>query len=106
MGAPLSSDKGTLRYMSMSYKLTAYIIFENHHQGHLGGSIVERLPLAQVVILRVLGSSPALGSPSEACFSLCLCLCLSLCVSHEEINKIQKYFLKTIITNNPSPEES
>ena len=51
--------------------------------GHLGGSVVERLPLAQVVILEVLGSSPASGSPQGAYFSLSLCLCLSLCVSYE-----------------------
>ena len=30
---------------------------------------------------RVLGSSPASGSPQGTCFSLCLCLCLSLCLS-------------------------
>ena len=29
----------------------------------------------------VLGSSPSLGSPQGACFTLCLCLCLSLSVS-------------------------
>ena len=29
----------------------------------------------------VLGSSPTLGSPQGACFSLCLGLCLSLCLS-------------------------
>ena len=43
-------------------------------EGHLGGSVVEHLPLAQIVILgswdRVLQAG--------ACFSLCLCLCLSL----------------------------
>ena len=32
---------------------------------------------------RLLGSSPTLGSPQGACFSLCPCLCLSLCFSHE-----------------------
>ena len=30
--------------------------------GHLGGSVVEHLPLAQVMILGVLGLSPASGS--------------------------------------------
>ena len=48
--------------------------------GHLGGSVVEHLPSAQVMIL---GSSPASGSLQGTCFSLCLCLCLSLYVSHE-----------------------
>ena len=43
--------------------------------GHLGGSVVECLPLAQGVIL---GWSPTSGSPQGACFSLCLCLCLSV----------------------------
>ena len=42
----------------------------------------EHLPLDQVMILgSVLGSSPMLGSPQGACFSLCPCLCLSLCLS-------------------------
>ena len=52
-------------------------------EGHLGGSVLERLPLAQVLIPgswdQVLHWPPRRG----ACFSLCLCLCLSLCVSHE-----------------------
>ena len=48
---------------------------------HLGGSVVEHLPLAQVMILgswdRVLLWAPCRGT----CFSLCLSLLL--CVSHE-----------------------
>ena len=51
-----------------------------HNSGLLGGSVIERLPLAQGMIL-VRGSSPSLGSPEGACFSLFLCLCLSLCLS-------------------------
>ena len=51
--------------------------------GHLGGSVVECLFLAQVVIPRVLGSSPTSGSHQGACLSFCLCLCLSPCVSHK-----------------------
>ena len=50
-------------------------------EGHLGGSVVEHLPSAQVGsghAPRVLGSGPTSGSPQGACFSLCLCLCLSL----------------------------
>ena len=49
---------------------------------HLGGSVVERLPLTQ-------GGIPGSGIESHiellqgACFSLCLCLCLCFCVSHE-----------------------
>ena len=50
---------------------------------HLGGSVVEHLPLAQVVIQGSWDRVPALGSPQGSCFSLCLYLCLSLCVSHE-----------------------
>ena len=49
--------------------------------GHLGGSVVECFPVLGSE--GVLGSSPTLGFPQGACFSLCLCLCLSLCVSHE-----------------------
>ena len=45
-------------------------------KGHLGGSVVEGLPLAQVMI-PVLGSNPAAGSLQGACFSHGLCLCLS-----------------------------
>ena len=51
--------------------------------GHLGGSVVERLPSAQGMILGVLGSSSVSSSLLEACFSLCVCLCLSLCASNE-----------------------
>ena len=50
--------------------------------GHLGSSVVEHVPLAQVMILgswnQVLHQAPA-GS----LLLLCLCLCLSLSVSHE-----------------------
>ena len=55
----------------------------------MDGSVVERLSLAQVMIL---GSWDGVTSGSQrgACFSLCLCLCLSLCVSHEYISKIPK----------------
>ena len=63
--------------------------------GRLGGSVVERLPLAQGPVverlplaqgphdLRDLGSSSASGFLRGACFSLCLCLSLplSLCLS-------------------------
>ena len=56
--------------------------------GHLGGSVVEHLPLAQGVISEP-GWSPTLGSLWGACFSLCLPLFLPLCVSHES-----KFFLK------------
>ena len=57
-------------------------------QGHLGGSVVERLPLAGVVRdPGVLELSPASGSQQGAYFSLCLCLCLSVFL----VNKI---FLK------------
>ena len=47
------------------------------NKGHLGTSVVEHLPLAQVVIL-----GPGIESHiGWDCFSLCLCLYLSLCVS-------------------------
>ena len=52
-------------------------------KGHLGGSAVEHLSLAQVVILGLWDQSLVSGCPQGVCFSLCLCLCLSLCVSHE-----------------------
>ena len=51
--------------------------------GHLSGSMVEHLPLAQVMILGSWDRVPTLGSPQGACFSLCLCLCLTPCVFHE-----------------------
>ena len=58
---------------------TAVIVsFKSVKQGHLGGSEVEHLPLAQTMI-----PASALASPQGTCFSLCLCLCLPLCVSHE-----------------------
>ena len=59
-------------------------------EGHLGGSVVERLPLPRVMIPgswdRVLHQG--------ACFFLSLCLWLPLCVSHEQINKILKKEMK------------
>ena len=60
--------------------------------GRLGGSVVERLPSAQGIDPRVLGSSPASGSLQGACFSLCLCLCLSLCVSLVT-NRVEHLFM-------------
>ena len=55
----------------------------NAIQGHLGGSVVERLPLAQVVILgswdRVLHWG-LLWEPASPCL---LSLPLCVCVSHE-----------------------
>ena len=42
-----------------------FVLLKCFNSGCLGGSVVECLPLAQVVILGVLGSSPALGSPWE-----------------------------------------
>ena len=42
-----------------------------------GGSVIERLPSAQVMILGP-GIEFHMGLPQGAYFSLCLCLCLSL----------------------------
>ena len=50
------------------------------HNGALGGSGVEHLPLTWGVTLES-GMSPTSGSLQGARFSLCLGLCLSLCVS-------------------------
>ena len=47
-------------------------------RGHLGGSVVEHLPSAQMDEPQVLGSSPTSGSLQGAYFSLCLYLCLSI----------------------------
>ena len=52
--------------------------FKSHFEGHLGGSVVKSLPLAQDVILEL---SPTSGSLHEACFSLSLYPCLFLCLS-------------------------
>ena len=53
-------------------------------KGHLGGSVVERLPLAQGVILetqdQVLHRAPCMESAS---LSACVSASLSLCVCHE-----------------------
>ena len=48
--------------------------FKADFGGHLGGSAVEHLPSAWVVVLE---SNPTSGSLWEVSFSLCLCLCLS-----------------------------
>ena len=52
--------------------------------GYLGGSVVERLPSAQVVILGSWGRVPDRAPGGEpASPSASLCFCLSLCVSHK-----------------------
>ena len=62
-------------FSSQSLRPTA----RSRRQGRLGGSVVEHLPLAQMVIP---GSwSPISGSPKGACFSLCFYLCFSVCLS-------------------------
>ena len=58
--------------------------FQNHEQkmvrvGHLGGSVVEHLPLAQGVTQGSWDQMSPWGSLQGACFSLCLYL--PLCVS-------------------------
>ena len=63
-------------------KSVCKVTFKNLTLGHLGGSAVEHLPLAQGVILGP-GTECCIGLPAGACFSLCLCLCFFLCVSHE-----------------------
>ena len=92
------SDKNAVKLIVVVVQLQIFLKKKkNFTWEHLGGSVVEHLPLAQVVILGVLGSSLALGSlqgerepagslllPLQgACFSLCLCFCLSVCVFHE-----------------------
>ena len=60
-------------------------------EGHLGGSVVEHLPSAQVVTPeswdRVSHQGPCREPASP---SACVSTFLSLCVSHEYINKILK----------------
>ena len=70
--------------------------------GHLGDS-VKYLPLTQVMILRVLGMSPALGSllsGEPASCSPCAaapCLCfLTFCQINKILKKKKKYFEKTL----------
>ena len=60
--------------------------------GHLGGSAVEHLPLAQGMIPGS-GIESHIGLLQRACFSLCLSLCLSLSLSL--MNKILKKNKKT-----------
>ena len=55
---------------------------DGHDVGSLGGSAVERLPLAQGVTPGSWDRVPIELLPG-GCFSLCLSLPLSLCVSHE-----------------------
>ena len=52
--------------------------------GYLAGSVVECLPLAQVMIPG--SQDQVLHQALHREASLCLYLCLSLCVSHEYIN--------------------
>ena len=65
--------------------------FKDIFLGCLSGLVVEHLPLAQGMILEyqvgVLGSSPTLGFPHGACFSLCLGLCLPPPLSLSLMNK-------------------
>ena len=59
------------------------LVFRSQPLGHLGGSVVEHPPLAQVVIPRSWDLVPPSGSRREpASPSACVCLCLSRCVSH------------------------
>ena len=60
---------------------TELLIKKEASVGRLGGSVVEPLPSAQVVVPWVPGLSPTSGSLWGVCFSLCLCPCLSLCLS-------------------------
>ena len=58
-------------------------IKKNHQGGHLGGSVVERLPLAQDMILgsgieshiRLRAWSLLLPLPASVC--VCVCVCVS-----------------------------
>ena len=58
--------------------------YDRDYMGHLGGSVVERLPLARGVILesrdRVPHRAPCMDPVSP---SACVSAFLSLCVSHE-----------------------
>ena len=54
--------------------------------GHLGGSVIEHLPSAQVVILGS-GNQVPHQAPCREPASPCLCLYFALCVSREKINK-------------------
>ena len=64
---------------------------ESNVKGHLGGSAVEHLPLAQGVIPgyrdQVLHQASCMKPASP---SACVSASLSLCVFHEKINKIFK----------------
>ena len=52
-------------------------------EGLLSGSVVERLPLAQIVILGFWDRVPHQAPRREPASASALCLCLSLCLSHE-----------------------
>ena len=62
--------------------------------GHPGGSVVERLPSAQGVILETWDRVPC-QAPCMEPASPSACVSASLCVSHEQINKILKKKIRT-----------
>ena len=84
------SETLTCYFICLFFPTTSYFHIKNflrffRWEGHLGGSEVEHLPWAQVVILGQ-GSSPTSGSLQGACFSLLpVSLPLSLCLSR--VNK-------------------
>ena len=69
-------------FQTFSVQICVIVIKDWCLLGCLGGSVVERLPSAQVIILGSRDWVPH-QAPQGACFSFWPCLCISLCVSYE-----------------------
>ena len=71
-----------MKVCTMPILLMSRMKFKEVRQGHLGGSAIEHLPLAQGVILESQDRVPH-QAPCMRPASLSACVSASLCVSHE-----------------------
>ena len=98
LAVPQNDNNRVVTYFNNS--TLKYISKRIENLEHLGGSVVQHLPLVQVVIPeswdRVLHRTPHKG----VCFFLCLCLCLLLCLSWINNQNLLKKELKTYFYKN------